>query len=53
MVKYLVVGGSVLAYVAVGLHYWSSYIRENRKKPLLGVVQPKKEKVSKSQKTDK
>jgi len=53
VVKYLVIGGTALAYAAVAIHYWSSSTRKNRKKPLLGVVQPKKEKVSKSQKTGK
>lgn len=50
MVKYLVIGGTALAYIATGIHYWRD---RTSKKPLLGVVQPKKEKVSKSQETDK
>ena len=53
MLKYLVVGGTILAYIATAVYYWLDRTRENRKKPLLGVVQPKEEKLSRSQKLNK
>lgn len=53
MLKYIVVGATVLAYVTTGIYYWRDRTREVRQKPLLGVVQPKEEKLSRSRKTDK